>query len=53
MTIIILYCIKGLALALPILRLRADDAAEVMGMDEAEIGEFAVSAVLRKCSDVH
>jgi len=43
MTVIILLCINGLALVLPILRLRADDLDEVMGIDEAEIGEFAVS----------
>jgi len=52
MTIIILYCIKGLALAFPILRLRADDTAEIVGMDEAEIGEFAVSLVFRTQPDL-
>lgn len=42
-TTLILLTIDLIGKFIPILRLRADDDAEVNGIDDAELGEFAVS----------
>ena len=42
MSCIILFLIN----LVPGLQLRASEASEVMGIDDAEIGEFAVSSIL-------
>lgn len=42
-SLIILYCIQFLSKLIPALALRATPEEEDMGMDDVEIGEFAVS----------
>jgi Amt family ammonium transporter len=42
-TCIILGCLDGLGKFLPIFKLRATEEEEILGIDDVEIGEFAVS----------
>lgn len=45
-TLAILYVMHGLSKFIPALTLRASEEEEDMGMDDVEIGEFAVSCYL-------
>ena len=45
-TCIILGCIDGVGRFVPLLKLRASDDEEVLGIDDIEIGEFAVRFLL-------
>lgn len=42
-TLLILYALDFIGKYVPALRLRASEEEEVLGMDDVEIGEFAVS----------
>ena len=43
-TCIILGCIDGIGKFFPVLKLRATEEEEILGIDDVEIGEFAVSS---------
>lgn len=45
---IILGCLDGIGKFLPILKLRATEEEEILGIDDVEIGEFAVSFTLHQ-----
>lgn len=44
-TCIILGCLDGIGKFLPVFKLRASEEEEVLGIDDVEIGEFAVSLI--------
>jgi ammonium transporter, Amt family len=45
-TCIILGALDGIGKFLPIFKLRATEEEEILGIDDVEIGEFAVSVAL-------
>lgn len=44
-TCIILGCLDFIGKFLPVFKLRASDEEEILGLDDVEIGEFAVSLI--------
>lgn len=52
-TCIILAALDGIGRFLPVFKLRASEEEEILGIDDVEIGEFAVSASISRSPVPH